>query len=504
MNTAGIRKIVVVGGGTAGWMAAAAFSKILGPAYTIELVESDDIGTVGVGEATVPSMLLFNEALGIDENTFMKETNATFKLGIQFNEWSALGSKYFHPFGSYGIDMNGINFTHFWLRYLKSGGSSDFGLFNPQTLAAREGRFGRTKEINPNVPAVNYAFHFDASLYARYLRKLSEKQGVVRTEGRITSVNQNPENGDVTSVCLENGKVISGDLFIDCSGFRGLLIEETLKSGYDDWSHWLPCNRAIAVPCEKIGPATPYTISTACEAGWQWRIPLQHRTGNGYVFCNEYLSEDRAIEKLMSNLDGKALAEPRVIKFVTGHRRSMWNKNVVALGLASGFLEPLESTSIYLVHVGIFRLLKYFPNEGISDYLRKSFNRELLDEYNNIKDFLIAHYKITERNDSPFWNYCRNMDIPESLQFRLDSFAHHNLSLVKDEEMFRDSSWFAVLAGQGLIPKSYHPAVNRMPEQEFQWRMEKVLEGTKGRFSIMPKHEDFIAKSCASPSLIKF
>jgi len=503
MSTGKITKLVVVGGGTAGWMAAAALSRILGTKkYSITLVESDEIGTVGVGEATVPSIQGFNEALGLDENEFVRETNATFKLGIRFVDWKAPGSEYFHPFGSFGVDMGGINFTHFWLRHLREGGSPDFGLFNAQTLAAREGRFGRTKDINPSIPVVNYAFHFDASLYAKFLRKVSERQGVVRLEGKVISVAQHTESGDVTSVTLANGTTVAGDLFIDCSGFRGLLIEETLKSGYEDWSRWLPCNRAAAVPCDKVGPAAPYTQSTAREAGWQWRIPLQHRTGNGYVFCDSYISEQEACDLLVQRLDGKAQASPRVLKFTTGHRRRMWNKNVVAMGLAGGFLEPLESTSIYLVHVAIFRLLKYFPNDGISELLRASFNRELLAEYDNVKDFLIAHYKVTEREDTPFWAYCKNMSIPDSLQFRLDSFEQHNLSLVRDEEMFRDASWFAVLAGQGLLPRSHHPSADLMPSDEFQWRMAKIQQGTRGRSDIMPSHEAFIARTCASPALV--
>lgn len=499
-----IQKIVIVGGGTAGWMAAAALSKALGTrTYSVTLVESEEIGTVGVGEATVPSIQLFNQNLGIDENQFMKETNATFKLGIRFVNWSSPGSDYFHPFGAYGIDMNGVNFTHYWLRYVQSGGSADFGLFNPQTLAARQGRFGRTQEINPKLPPVNYAFHFDAALYARFLRKFSEGQGVVRREGRIVGVAQHPDSGDIASVTLADGTTVAGDLFIDCSGFRGLLIEETLKSGYTDWSQWLPCNRAAAVPCDKTEAVLPYTRSTAQEAGWQWRIPLQHRTGNGYVFCDAYLSEDEAARRLLERLDGKAQTDPRIIRFTTGHGKQMWNRNVVALGLASGFLEPLESTSIHLVQTGIFRLLKYFPKNGIDNAVREAFNLEMLGEYDNVKDFLIAHYKVTTREDTPFWAYVKHMAIPDSLMLRMAVFESQNASMVRAEELFKDASWFAVLAGQGLMPKSYSPLADQMAEDEFRWRMERVLEGTAGRMNVMPQHEAYIAEVCASPSLVR-
>ena len=503
MNAGKIRKLVIVGGGTSGWMAAAALSKTLGTThYSLTLVESDEIGTVGVGEATIPTIQEFNQLLEIDENEFMKATNATFKLGIRFVDWKAKGSVYFHPFGTYGVDMN-VNFTHYWMRYHLSGGSSDFGLFNPQSLAAQQGRFGRMSEINPQAPAVNYAFHFDASLYAKFLRRYSEARGVVRQEGKITSVTQAPESGDVTSVTLENGQTIEGDLFIDCSGFRGLLIEQTLKTGYTDWSQWLPCNRAAAVPCDKVCSITPYTTSTAHEAGWQWRIALQHRTGNGYVFCDSFLNEDKAAELLLQRLDGKPQADPRIIRFVTGHRKQQWNQNVIAMGLASGFLEPLESTSIYLVQEAIMRLLRYFPREQITDSLRASFNGDMLFAYNDVKDFLIAHYKVSQREDTPFWAYCKHMDIPDSLKARLESFERHNLSLVKSDELFKEASWFAVLAGQGLLPKSYHPVADLMPKDEFHWRMERIREGTAGLANMMPAHEAYIAKACPSKAFAR-
>ncbi|CAM3224274.1 tryptophan halogenase family protein [Asticcacaulis taihuensis] len=498
-----IRKIVVVGGGTAGWMAASALSKVFGTQkYSLTLIESDEIGTVGVGEATIPTIQEFNKLLELDENEFMKATNASFKLGIRFVDWKRQGSDYFHPFGVYGVDMN-VNFTHYWMRYHLAGGNGDFGLFNPQTIAARMNRFGRMSEINPKAPNVNYAFHFDASLYAKFLRRYSEARGVVRQEGKIIGVSQHPESGDIASVTLESGQTIAGDLFIDCSGFRGLLIEQTLKTGYEDWSQWLPCNRAVAVPCDKISGITPYTMSTAREAGWQWRIPLQHRTGNGYVFCESHLSEDKAMDLILQRLDGKPQGQPRVIRFTTGHRKKQWNRNVIAMGLASGFLEPLESTSIYLVQEAIMKLIRFFPRDRITDSLRNSFNAEMFFAYDDVKDFLIAHYKVTEREDTPFWAYCKHMDIPDSLKARLESFAQHNLSLVKPNELFKEASWFAVLAGQGLMPKSYHPVADLMPEDEFRWRMDRVREGTAGLANSMPGHEAYITKACYSPALVK-
>ncbi len=503
MNDSRIRNVVIVGGGTAGWMAAAALAKVMGTQrYAISLIESDEIGTVGVGEATIPTIQVFNQILGIDENAFMKAVNGTFKLGIEFVNWSEPGSRYFHPFGVYGIDMSGINFTHFWLRALKAGGSPDFGLYNPQTLAARQNRFARVQEIDPNIPAVNYAFHFDASLYGRFLRSYCEKLGVVRHEGKITEVKQDPDSGDILSVVLADGRAVAGDLFIDCSGFRGLLIQQTLNSGYTDWSHWLPCNRAAAVPCAKTGPTTPYTRSTAQEAGWQWRIPLQHRIGNGYVFSDAYLSEDKACDLLLQRLDGQAQAEPRVLKFVTGHRKQMWSHNVIAMGLASGFLEPLESTSIHLVQEAVLKLIKYFPGKGIDDSLRRNFNRDMLAAYDNVKDFLIAHYKVTQREDTPFWAYVKHMDIPDSLKARMEIFGQHNLPLVQDEELFKEASWFAVLAGQGLMPQSYHPIADTMAADEFNWRMQRVREGTLGRVTIMPAHDAYVSRVCPAPGLV--
>lgn len=494
-----IRKVVIVGGGTAGWMTAAALSKSLGlQNYDITLIESDEIGTVGVGEATIPAIKMFNEVLGIDEDTFVRETQATFKLGIEFVDWRKPGSTYFHPFGVYGIDMDGISFLHYWMRLVRMGGNPDSGLYNMETVAARAHKFGRTKPDGSHMPAVNYAFQFDAGLYAGFLRGFSEKLGVVRQEGRITQAYQNPENGNIISVELADGTIVQGDLFIDCSGFRALLIGETMGVPFEDWSQWLPVNRAIAVPCERVEDPLPFTRCTAREAGWQWRIPLQHRTGNGYVFCEDFISEDEATVKLLTRLDGKALAEPRVLKFVTGHRKTYWHKNCVAIGLSSGFLEPLESTSIHLTQACITRLLSYFPRHGFNQNVINSFNTQMDELYSGIRDFIIAHYKVTERDDTPFWRHCRQMEIPDSLVARLDIFASEGNAMVNPGELFRESSWFAVLSGQGLMPHHYHPVADNVAEGQFKLRLAQIRTGIQDRLNSLPTHAQFIADHCAA------
>jgi tryptophan halogenase len=500
MNQQGIKKIVVVGGGTSGWMAAAALSKIMGPNLDITLIESEQIGTVGVGEATIPMIQLYNRVLGLDEDEFVRETNATFKLGIEFVNWRRLNHTYFHPFGLLGVDMEGISFTHYWMRWQKSGGSLDYSHFNAETEAARALRFMRVKgETGPMVmPNINYAFQFDASLYAAYLRRFSEKRGVKRVEGKIVDVQQDSHSGNIQTLKLESGEMISGDFFIDCSGFRGLLIEQVYKAGYDDWTHWLPVNRAVAVPCESAGELLPYTRSTAQEAGWQWRIPLQHRTGNGYVYSNQYISEDEAAAKLMARLDGAPRAEPRTLRFVTGRRKKSWIKNCVTLGLSSGFIEPLESTSIHLVQVAISKLLAMFPKDGLNERLINRFNKEMAFHYDDVKDFIIAHYKVTEREDTPFWKYVKHMQIPESLQEKLDIFMTRGEVMARQEELFKETSWFAVLAGQGLVPGTYHPVADAISEDELRLRLTKIRTGVQNRVNGMPSHKDFILKNCAS------
>jgi tryptophan halogenase len=497
-----IKKIVIVGGGTAGWMTAAALSRVIGTKHhQITLVESEQIGTVGVGEATVPMISLFNnKVLNIDENEFMRETNATFKLGIEFVDWRKPGNRYFHPFGVLGVDMDGISFMHYWMRWQKSGGNLDYTKFNAETEAARAAKFMRTNnEPGPKImPDINYAFQFDASLYAAYLRRYAEKRGAQRAEGVITDVRQNSDTGYIESVVLDSGKIIEGDFFIDCSGVRGLLIEQVCNAGFHDWSHWLPVNRAAAVPCESSGELLPYTRATAREAGWQWRIPLQHRTGNGYVFCDQYISEDEAASKLLQRLDGKAQAEPRILRFTTGIRKKSWIKNCVALGLANGFLEPLESTSIHLVQVGISKILTMFPRTHFNERLIKRYNDEMHMEYENVKDLLIAHYKITEREDTPFWQYVKNMPIPDSLDERLESFRTRGEIIARATEFFKETSWFSVLVGQGLIPEAYHPVADAISDDDLRMRLARIRTGLQNRVDMMPKHADFIRQNCES------
>lgn len=493
-----IKDIVIVGGGTAGWMAAAALAKVLKNDYArVRLVESEAIPTVGVGEATIPQIQLFNQLLGLDEDEFVRKTQGTFKLGIEFVDWGAKGESYIHAFGDVGKDMDAIQFYHYWLKMRQAGQAADITEYTLTAKAAYQNRFMRSVDAG-NSPLSNivYAFQFDAGLYARFLREYAEARGVQRTEGRIVDVRLNPDSGFIESIALEDGQSMEGDLFIDCSGFRGLLIEEALHSGYEDWRHWLPCDRAVAVPCENTGSPTPYTRSTAHSAGWQWRIPLQHRMGNGHVFSSQYMSEDEATRILLDNLDGEPLAEPKVLKFTTGKRKHFWNKNCVALGLASGFMEPLESTSIHLVQSGIAKLLTLFPSAGFDAEDIVEYNRQMHFEYDRIRDFLICHYHVTRRDDSDFWNYCRTMDIPDTLAHKLALFAKNGRVFREDNELFNDLSWFEVMVGQGLMPQGYHPLVDTLPEAEIARRLEGIRAVIARSAEYMPPHEEFIARHC--------
>ena len=495
-----IRDIVIVGGGTAGWMAAAALSKVIGTqAHTITLIESDLIGTVGVGEATIPPITLFNKLLGLDEDAFVRETNATFKLGIEFIDWAAPGHRYMHPFGPFGVDAGGIAFSHYWLRWLKSGGDPDNLRFIAEAEAAHEGKFMRTPDERPaRLPKINYAFHFDASLYAAYLRRYAEGRGVQRLEGQVVDVRQNAGTGFIEAVGLKDGRKVRGDLFLDCSGFRGLLIEDALHAGYEDWSRWLPVNRAAAMPCARVEDPVPLTRSTAREAGWQWRIPLQNRTGNGYVFCDGFIGEDQAAQALAGRLDGPALADPRILRFVTGRRKASWVKNCLALGLSSGFLEPLESTSIHLIQIAIAKLLAMFPDSGFDPRLIARFNEEMERDYTHIRDFIIAHYKLTQREDTPFWRYCKAMSVPDSLEAKLDWFRARGEVFARPHELFQDMNWFAVLYGQGLTPQGYHPVADVMPDDELKVLLANVRGGVQERVSAMPTHQAYIEANCAA------
>ncbi len=491
-----IRKVVIVGGGTAGWMAAAALSKILGelPGFQVELVESEEIGTVGVGEATIPQLVLFNEMLGLNEDDFVRATNATYKLGIEFVDWTRIGHRYIHPFGFYGINMKGVEFHHHWLKGRHLGDPHPLDEYSLAVVAGREGRFLRPQMDQPNSPIskIGYAFQFDAGLYARYLRSYCEARGVVRTEGRIVDVAQNGEAGFIEAVVLQSGVRIEGDLFIDCSGFRGLLIEQTLKSGFEDWTSWLPCDRAMAVPCESSGDQQPLTRSTARGAGWQWRIPLQHRTGNGYVYSSAHISDDEAAATLMANLDGAPLADPKPLRFTAGYRKKAWIKNVVALGLASGFLEPLESTSIHLVQSGIARLMSLFPTRNFAQAEIDRYNAMSIREYVDIRDFLVLHYKATERNDTPFWDYCRTLPPPEGLANKLEMFRLNGRIFREHEELFTETSWLAVMAGQGMEAGGYHPAADLLPDEETLRRLAHIRRVVATTAQAMPTQREFL------------
>ena len=500
MTNPSIRNIVIVGGGTAGWMTAISLSKLLKNQYHIRLVESDEIGIIGVGEASIPHIAAFNASLGIDEDEFLRATQGTFKLGIEFVNWGAIGDRYIHGFGKIGHELDGLPFQHYWLRMLREGEARDLGAYSINTAAPQQAKFMRARldmQGSPLGDVVN-AFHFDASLYARYLRGLAEKNGVIRTEGKIVQVVQRDSDGFIDAVVTDGGERISGDFFIDCSGMRGLLIEQTLKMGYEDWSHWLPCNRAIAVPCESVAPLLPYTRSTAHSAGWQWRIPLQHRLGNGHVYSSKYMGDDEAEAILLNNLDGKQLAEPRHIQYVPGRRKKVWDRNCVAIGLAAGFFEPIESTNIHLIQTAISRLLSLFPRMGFDDADRDEFNAQAKFEYERIRDFIILHYKATERNDSPFWNYCRTMEIPDTLQHRMDLYRSNARLFREGNELFAELSWLQVMNGQRVKPKSYHPLADLQPKEtvvEFLSDIERVI---KKCVEVMPTHADFIAQHCAA------
>ena len=498
-----LRRVVIVGGGTAGWMAAAVMSKSLSADYCdITLIESPEIGTVGVGEATIPPILRLNELLGIDEDEFVRRTQATFKLGIQFHNWGRLGHEYVHPFGTYGADLDGVHFHQHWLR-LKD--QADVGTLDDYSLpiqAMKAGKFVRTSADPRHVHSrVAYAYHFDASLYGAFLRDLAMGRGVKRLERKIVDVALDPESGFVTNLTLDDGSTVEGDLFIDCSGFRGLLIEQALKTGYDDWSEWLPVDRALAVPCEAVGAPTLYTRSTAHDAGWQWRIQLQHRTGNGHVYASAFTTDEAACETLLANLDGKPLADPRPLRFVTGRRRKCWNKNVVCLGLASGFLEPLESTSIHLVQSGVTTLMSLFPDREFKQADIDKYNALMREEYEHARDFIILHYWIGERDDSEFWRHVRAMEIPDSLKERVELFRSRGRVLGRHEDLFAYTSWVAVMLGQGLKPEGHDPMADQAPAAEMAARLNQIRSVIQRGVEAMPTHQQFIDRHCKAASL---
>lgn len=483
-------RVVIAGGGTAGWMAAAALTRVLKNKVDVTLVESSEIGTVGVGEATIPTLVFFHKLLKLSEQEFMSETNATYKLGINFENWKDLDHSYLHAFGVTGKDCWAAGFQHFWLRGLQEGLSGDFGDYCLERQAAEANKFAHL----PN-NGLNYAYHIDATSYAKFLRKLSEREGLTRIDAKINNVNLRQQDGFIESLDLDNGQRIEGDFFIDCTGFKGLLIEKAMHTGYEDWSHWLPCDSAVAVQTESTSEPLPYTRCIAHEAGWQWRIPLQHRVGNGMVYCSQYQSDDETIDKLLSNIDGKPLNDPRVIHFRTGRRRKQWNRNCLALGLASGFLEPLESTSIHLIQQGIVRFLRMFPEAGVVQEDINEFNQQADFDIEHIRDFIILHYHVTNRTDTPFWRHCRQMDVPASLRHRIDLFVKTGRIFREGSELF-DDSWQQVMIGQGLMPQSYHPIVDTMSRDELEALLTQITSQIRRTVEKLPPHEEYLKRFC--------
>ncbi len=475
-------------------MTAAALSQTLQRGCAISLIESEEIGTVGVGEATIPTIKLFNQTLGLDENEFVKATRGSFKLGIQFVAWGQPGNRYFHPFGSYGRPFDTVSVHQHWLA---TRATTDISLddLSMAWAAARQGRFAQPVTDQRHVLSTHdYAYHFDAGLYAAYLRKYSEARGVLRLEGKVASVQQHGESGFIESVTLHDGRVCAADLFIDCSGFRGLLIEGALETGYDDWTHWLPCDRALAVPCARNPDFTPFTRSTARTAGWQWRIPLQHRTGNGYVYSSAHISDDEAAATLLANLDGTALGDPRPLRFVTGRRKKAWNKNVIAVGLSSGFMEPLESTSLHLIQANIAKILAFFPDRDFDPLVADEFNRVASNETERVRDFLILHYHLNTR-DEPLWRDCAHMSIPDTLKFKIEHFRRHGRLIGSEMDLFGPASWTAVHIGQMNLPERPDPLLDFRNVNGAEY-LGKLRAALRAAAETMPTHQAYIDRHC--------
>ena len=492
-------RIVIVGGGTAGWMTAAALGRFYEGA-SVTLVESDEIGIVGVGEATIPHIVTFNQALGIDEAEFVAATGATYKLGIAFEGWGAPDEAYVHAFGQVGRGIGLLPFHQYWLRARSLGFAKPFGHYLLNTIILAGDRFAHIEREPENpLPPVPYAFHFDASLYARFLRGFAEKRGVVRQEGRIVAVNRHPTSGDVASVTLANGTQVDGELFIDCSGFRGLLIEQELEAGFEDWSHWLPCDRATAVPCASVTPVTPYTRAIARKAGWQWRIPLQHRIGNGHVYRSRHISEDEATAILLANLDGERMAGPRTLRFTTGRRRKAWVRNVVAIGLSSGFIEPLESTSIHLIQTAVNRLLELLPRGEISKFARESYNARAAFEMERLRDFIVLHYHANGRVGGALWDELRTIEIPDTLHQRIELFRETGGVFPSLDELFDLRGWVQVMIGQGIMPKRWHPLADTIEESRLRHFLEMTEQAYVQEATRLPDHGAYVSRFAPMP-----
>ena len=499
MSVKPLDRVVIVGGGTAGWMTAAVLARLTAAGTSVTLVESDEIGTVGVGEATIPPLVDFNRLLGIDEDEFVRATGATFKLGIEFVDWGRLGERYMHPFGTFGRDVQGIKFHQLWQRQARLGDVGSLHDYCLTSVAGQRNRFTRPSGDPAAVlSSLRYAFHFDAALYARFLRDLAERGGVARVEGRVRHVDLAPENGFIRAVELANGRRIEGDLFVDCSGFRSVLLGEALEVPLISWQHWLPCDRAIAVPSAATAPLIPYTRATAGGAGWRWRIPLQHRTGNGHVYASAFLGDDAATDALLVGLDSDPIADPHRLRFTAGMRARLWERNCVAIGLSAGFLEPLESTSIHLIQSGITRLMSLFPDSGHAPSQRNAYNRQLRTEYEQVRDFVILHYHASTRDDSDFWRHCRTMAPPDTLAEKLALWRERGRVMPEAGSLFTEDSWIAVLMGQAGEPAALDPLVATLPADEagrFIHHLRTVIGQTA---AAMPDHAQFIARHCAA------
>lgn len=482
-----VNKVVIAGGGTAGWMAAATISKTIGKRLEITLIESDSIPTVGVGEATVPSLLTIHQLLNIHEADFLKAVNGTYKLGIMFENWTRLDHKYFHSFGKSGMSCWAAGFHHFWSRAKEQKMAKDYAEYSLETLAAEKNKFAHMQD-----PNLNYAYHLDSAKYGQFLRGIAEKHGVSRIEGKIDNVNLDKQSGHIESIRLESGQVVDGDLFIDCTGFRSLLLGEALGVGLNDWSDTLPANAAYAVQTESHRPAVPYTRSIALDAGWRWQIPLQNRVGNGVVFSTNFKSEESALQDLLNGIDGKPITEPRLIRFTTGQRKEFWHKNCVSVGLSSGFIEPLESTSIHLIQQAIIWLISLFPTEGIDDNLIKRFNQQMTVETETIRDFIVLHYHLQQRDDHEFWRYLRDMKVSDRLQQIMDLFHNNGTIVEEQDDLFAENSWVQVMMGQGLIPKQYHPIVDMMSDRDLNMFMRQQENVIQQKLSKLPMHTQFI------------
>jgi tryptophan halogenase len=501
MTQRAIKRVVIVGGGTAGWMSAAVLMRTMAASLEVHVIESESIGVIGVGEATIPQIRNVNRFLGIDEDAMLRSTGGTFKLAIEFNDWLRVGHTYLHAFGEVGLPLGPLPFQHYWLRSQKDAAAADLWAYSLNGAAARAHRMARLEKIaNTPLSGINYAFHFDATRYGRVLREYAEQRGAKRTDGKIVEVKLRGTDGYIEALVLESGARIEGDLFIDCSGFRALLIEGALHGGFDDWREWLPCDRAVAVTSANGAVTRPFTQATARPAGWQWRIPQQHRCGDGHVYCSEFMSDDEATSLLLAGLEGAPVSEPRLIRISTGVRRRLWLRNCVAIGLAGGFIEPLESTGIHLAQSGISRLLALFPDAGFDPAIADEYNRQMRQEYEQVRDFVVLHYRATERRDTPFWRHCAALPAPAGLARKLEIFQATGQIFRENEELFTEQSWLQVMIGQGIRPRRYHPVADNLPAEQFTEFLSNIRTLIHGAVERMNSHERFIAEHCASPA----